>query len=223
MRQDLARESRRILKDHPYAGARIADLQQVLEQCTPRDLDAEGVLCREGESGEEAFFLLRGSVRVMKEGPGGKDQELAQIQAPALLGHMSLVDNSRRSATCVAASPCQFLVLDGGVYGTMLSEASARATALRRLLLSSLTRQLISGNLRLQSLLVESGEAVASPPLSGPRHEEERSDRDDITEDDLLKTAGVLDGWQVDLHDLDDLGAVKTKGMVRRGAPKKRW
>lgn len=232
MSLDLGREAGRILTVHPYAGGRSADLAKVLERCTPRALDTGDVLCTEGERGDEAFFLLRGTVRVLKKGPTGEDQELAQIPAPALLGHMSLIDNSNRSATCAAADTCQVLVLDRRTYGALFSESSARGTALRRLLLASLTRQLISGNARLQTLLSDPEPASTASTRSTPsvtprRQRRKRTDDDsddDISNSDLLRAAGVLEGWQMDTRGLDDLETVEDEDMRRRRLDtRQRW
>jgi CRP-like cAMP-binding protein len=210
---DLQREAGRILTVHPYAGGRAKDLALVLDECKPLDLAIGQVLCTEGERGEDAYFLLRGAVRVLKKGHRGEDMELAQIDAPALLGHMSLVDKSNRSATCVAADACQLLVLTQRTYATIFMESSARGTALRRLLLSSLTRQLISGNDRLQSLLKEpkpSSESTSSRPLIGTG-----SAQDDISNADLLRAAGVLEGWQVDPSGIDSVRTFEDEDMRR--------
>ena len=220
MSLDLSREAGRILTMHPYAGGLSSDLAKVLSLCTERSLATDEVLTAEGDQGDEAYFLLRGSVRVMKKGPEDDDQELAQIAAPSLLGHMSLVDHSRRSATCVATMPCLVLVLDRPSYGSLLREASARGTALRRLLLSSLTRQLISGNARLQDLLVEP-EMTTSSGSSSPAQAQEQASRPaattgrDISEEDLLKAAGVLEGWSLDTAGVERVASVEDEHMRR--------
>jgi CRP-like cAMP-binding protein len=209
---------------HPYAGGRSADLAKVLELCTTRNLATSDVLTTEGDQGDEAYFLLHGTVRVLKKGPRGADQELAQIPAPALLGHMSLVDHSQRSATCVAAAPCQILVLDRRTFGTLLTESSSRGTALRRLLLSSLTRQLMSGNALLQGLLVEPEPESGASTSSGASHSTAPKNRHkpaarssgDISDNDLLRAAGVLEGWSIDSKGVEDVTLVEDEDM-RRG------
>ncbi len=232
MNLNLAREAGRILTVHPYAGGRSSDLAKVLERCEPKTLAIDDVLTSEGDQGEEAYFLLRGTVRVLKKGPGGDDQELAQIPAPALLGHMSLVDHSKRSATCVAADACQILVMDRRTYGSLLTESSSRGTALRRLLLSSLTRQLISGNARLQGLLVEPDDEPASTASRStpsaatrkPRKRRSAGSDGDISNNDLLRAAGVLEGWAVDTSGVDDMQMVEDEDMRRRRMDsKQRW
>ncbi len=229
MKLDLAREAGRILTVHPYAGGRSSDLAKVLERCNPRNLATHDVLTTEGDQGDEAYFLLRGTIRVLKKGPSGEDQELAQIPAPSLLGHMSLVDHSKRSATCVAAEHCQLLVLDRRTYGALLTESSSRGTALRRLLLSSLTRQLISGNGRLQALLREpEPESASTPsrsrsPAAASKRQRARADGD-ISDNDLLRAAGVLEGWSVDTRGVEEMKTFEDEDMRRRRLDtKQRW
>ena len=186
-------------------------------------------VCVEGDQGEDLYFLIHGTVRVLKRGPSGGDKELAQVAAPALLGHMSVIDHSARSATCVAAGTCQVLALDRKTYAQLLTESSARGTALRRLLLSSLTRQLVSGNARLQAMLrgpLPGEEEDVSPAKSRRPSETARPRRrppGDVEGVDLLRTAGVLEGWQVDMEGIDSVQTYEDEDMKRsRMDPKRR-
>ncbi len=229
MSRDLRREAGRILTSHPYAGGRAADLALVLQRCSEARLSDGDVVCVEGDKGEDLYFLVHGTVRVLKRGPTGEDKELAQVAAPALLGHMSVIDHSARSATCVAAGPCQVMSLDRKTYSLLLTESSARGTALRRLLLSSLTRQLVSGNARLQALLrdprVDEAEegSLAKPRRQAASGRPRGRSSGDVEGVDLLRTAGVLEGWQVDMAGIDDVQTYEDEDMKRsRTDPKRR-
>ena len=114
------------------------------------------------------------------------------MSAPALIGHMALVDNSPRSATCQASGTTQVAPLNRQLYHTILSEPSARGTALRRILLTSLTRQLESATGKLRKLIA--GEEP--PPASSVRANNSEQDN---TERELMKISGTLNGWGSDL------------------------
>ncbi len=227
MSLDFRREAGRILTSHPFAGGRSADLAQVMQKCTETRMDSDEVLCAEGDKGDYLYFLLQGEVRVLKRGPTGEDQELARISAPALFGHMSLIDHSARSATCVAAVPCLLLTLHRKSYAQLLTEPSARGTALRRLLLSSLTRQLEAGNARLHGLLdapepdkpaEEASRSSSTSPRSKKRRATSRNDsvgEEDLDSLDLLRAAGVLEGWQVDTEGIDSVESYEDEDMRR--------
>ncbi len=200
---DLTAQAKKILLAHPFVGRNVKPMVKVLEACSERALEGGEELCREGDPSSEMWFLLTGSVRVLKRGPRGTEKELAVIQAPALIGHMGLIDGSSRSATCQAAQASTLSVLDHAGYKRILREPTTRGTALRRLLISSLTGQLTAGNRRLQDLLDRAMEATESTAGGA------------ITDDDLLKTAGVLSGWKVNASGVDSVSWVETEDAKR--------
>jgi CRP-like cAMP-binding protein len=129
------------------------------------------------------YFLLYGSILVTRKDAEGVERELVTMSAPALLGHMALVDNSPRSATCRVAGTTRIAMLDRRLYNTILSESTSRGTALRRMLLTSLTRQLESATGRLRRLIAEGPNEAAPAATSGKAEQE------------LNKITGMLNGW----------------------------
>jgi hypothetical protein len=71
------------------------------------------------------------------------------------------------------------------MYNTMLSESSSRGTALRRMLLTSLTRQLENATGRLRRLISGASVANESPKATAP----------ETAERELMNISGVLNGW----------------------------
>ena len=99
----------------------------------------------------------------------------------------------------------QIAVLDRRGYKRILHEPTTRGTALRRLLISSLTSQLVDGNARLQGLLDKAVAAASAPKGQGK----------DLTDDDLLQAAGVLSGWKVSAAGVDSVSWVETEDAKR--------
>lgn len=154
MNQDLLLErSRQLLGTHPFPGADPGALLGLLDRCQPLRLMDGAELCREGEPGSALFFLVEGAVAVWRLDRRGQPRELARIDAPAIVGHMAVVDGSSRSATCTAVGNVRALVLERADYLAVLNEASPAGTSLRRLMLASLSRQLSETNRQLRLLL----------------------------------------------------------------------
>ena len=65
----------------------------------------------EGAPGDAMFFLLKGEVNIMKESVTGEKVLLATLGKGNVLGEMSLVDNAPRSATAVAKTDIELIVL----------------------------------------------------------------------------------------------------------------
>jgi CRP-like cAMP-binding protein len=200
----LLQQASAFLRATPVRGVRPPHLAAVLAATTLRRHGGGELLCTEGEGGDEMFFLVDGSIRVTRKDAKGKERELAVIQAPALVGHMSLVDNSPRSATCTAGQRTVVGVLDRATYNDLLSEGSDRGTALRRVLCASLTRQLVSANGRIRSILHEAADAS--------RRKDEQEDVEDfeVSDTGLMGLESTLAGLNTDvtLQDIDSVSFV---------------
>ena len=96
------------------------------------------VLIEERRSDDDAYVLVDGSLRVeaRAEGCGGPGaasvaRVLAMVGAPALMGEISVVTDSDRTATVVADTPCRLLRLPGKELRRIMSEQPLFASAMR--------------------------------------------------------------------------------------------
>jgi CRP/FNR family cyclic AMP-dependent transcriptional regulator len=185
--------ARKLLRTHRVQGARSADLAQALATGKPRRVADGERLCSEGDPSDSMFILLKGRIQVLRKDDRGEERQLAMLTAPALVGHMGLVDGSARSASCVAMGEIGCLRLTRVAFQRLLEESSASGGAMRRLILASLIGQLTSANTRIK-------EMITAPE---PQPDAPESLRRDISSDDILKLAGVLDGWSVDRTAMD--------------------
>ena len=74
---------------------------------------AGGVIVREGERGDRAYFVCTGRVRVVKEGAGEPAVQLAEFGPGDYFGEMSLVESVVRSASVIATEPTRVFTLKG--------------------------------------------------------------------------------------------------------------
>ncbi len=168
-----------LLKATNHRGILPADLASALTRCEIKTLDTGMMVCKENKEANEIFFLMTGDVSVVKTDPRGRLHELAALSAPALLGHMALLERTKRSATCMTKSPVRLAILSRDSYDSLLYEASGAGRAMRRLLLAALAHQLSAGNSRLRDLLETTGKSVDTPE----------------SEADLVGTSATLEGW----------------------------
>jgi CRP-like cAMP-binding protein len=70
------------------------------------DVPAGRVLMRQGESGSEMFFIVRGRVRVERNG-----RVLAEPGPNSWIGEMSLLSEGPRTATVTATEPTRLLLI----------------------------------------------------------------------------------------------------------------
>lgn len=66
----------------------------------------------ERDTGDSAFFIRSGSVDIVSQGPEGEDRLLQRLGKGELFGEMTLLDQTRRSASAVAREETKLLVVD---------------------------------------------------------------------------------------------------------------
>ena len=96
-------------------------------------------ICREGESGQSMFVLLRGPVDVIINSFSDNSQVVDSLQEGSFFGEMSLLEGKPRSAT-VIASTADVIVLE--VSQTDFSMLLLNATSITYRLLLSLNNRL---------------------------------------------------------------------------------
>ncbi len=175
----LADGAARLLAAHPHVAVEAPVVAALLASCSPRQLAPGEALCREGEPSDAMWFLLQGCIRVERADLSGQPRHIGTLTAPTLLGQMGLVDRARRSASCIAEDAVTVAVLDRAAFRATVRALDERGTALRRLLLSSLTHQMTQGNARLRALLAGDGPPEPTTQLGSS----------------LMKAASTLGGW----------------------------
>lgn len=98
------------LKRNPLlAGLEAGDFDRLLSAATPFVHQTRSRLCNEGDPGGSLFMILSGRVKVSKVAPNGKDSILAFMGPGEVLGEMTLIDGSPRSATVEALETTRVL------------------------------------------------------------------------------------------------------------------
>jgi signal transduction histidine kinase len=81
----------------------------VLEQIRPEvdvlKFKPGEIVFQEGDPGDSLYLVGEGSVKISKEGLGGREEVLGYIQTGNFFGEMALVDGKPRSAMATAAEP----------------------------------------------------------------------------------------------------------------------
>jgi CRP-like cAMP-binding protein len=216
----------RLLLNNPFPGKSQRDLVEIIKACRLQQFQDQQVILQEGEKGNELFFLMDGEVAVLKRDTNGEDRQLVVMQAPTLFGHMALVDGSSRSATCKAQGAVSLAVMSRQLYNEMLSRPHPVGTNLRRLMLATLTRQLVNGNKRLFGLMggetpaETKARTTAAKGTQAKRTRRSAPPQKDVSRQDLLEMAGILNGWKVDASGLEDIEFVETEAdRHRSGKP----
>jgi hypothetical protein len=170
-----------MLRDHPYIGKDTGPLEGIIEHyCACKLYEPGEVLCKEGDPGHSLFFLLSGDLKVTRLDRNRVPRDLATIKASTMVGHMSLIDRSRRSATCTVSARAYIGELTFENYKRLIESAEIEGIAFRRMLLASLQQQLHTGISKLRGLI--------SP-------EQEKSFNNVDTKRVLSESTAALSGW----------------------------
>ena len=227
--ESLRPVARSLLRTYQVRSSRSKNLAEALAKGSACSWKDNEEICREGKASDSMFVILKGSVRVVKKDINGTEQELAVLPAPSMIGQMGLVDGSPRSATCLAAGEVGALLIDQSVFDDLLEEASPAASSFRHLLLSTMMSQLSLANQKIRDLIIDMEQDAEPFPVERDPTEEAPPPKANSSER-LLKIAGVLDGWNIQEDDLEDLEVelyedddMKRTREARERAKKHRW
>jgi len=76
-----------------------------------RTLNAEEVLFREGDGGDKMYLIKSGKIRIVKE-MDEMEKTLAVLNEGAFFGEMSVLDNRPRSASAIAETDTELIIVD---------------------------------------------------------------------------------------------------------------
>jgi len=90
-----------------FAPSSSRDLRKVRQSLDEVTADAGEVLCEEGTSGHEFFLIVNGTAAVRRKG-----RKVATLGPGGYFGELALLDRGPRSATVVAETDMELLVLE---------------------------------------------------------------------------------------------------------------
>jgi CRP-like cAMP-binding protein len=98
------------------------DLSVIVGACEERLLVAGEDLFREGDDGDSMWIIRSGRVDVYKNIRGDVDRTLASLGPGEVIGEVSFIDHSRRSAGARTTEPSEFLVLTQAAFQRVRNE-----------------------------------------------------------------------------------------------------
>lgn len=113
------------------------ELVRIHNLTTVRSYTQDELIVKEGEEGKEFFVILRGKIRLEKEGT-----EIAMLKDRDHFGEMALVDKSPRSASAFAAVPTRVLVIQRRDFYNIVRYEHAIAVKLLWSFVQELTKRL---------------------------------------------------------------------------------
>ncbi len=100
-----------------FAGCSTRDLDRLARATDEVTLSAGTTLTRQGDIGREAFVLLSGTAEVQRDGA-----TVAELGPGAVIGELALLDGGPRTATVVATTDVEVIVLSRPAFNAVLDE-----------------------------------------------------------------------------------------------------
>jgi len=120
-------ETRKIIHSLIGRGATSQQVEQLAQTLVAQKVAAGHTITNEGDRPSGLVFLLQGGVEILKHGPDGQRQSLAKLEAPTLLGEMSLITDRPSSATVLAVTECELSVLTRAQFQRLIAGDSIAA------------------------------------------------------------------------------------------------
>lgn len=137
--QRLAEMDRRFTESHLrglklLAGLSSSQLEDVGSRLRPTRFEQDETVIKQGEPGDEMYFIESGRARVVREMSPTKALVLAELGAGDLFGEMALLTGAPRSATVTALSELNLWILGHADFDELVTAYPNLALAVSRLL-----------------------------------------------------------------------------------------
>jgi CRP-like cAMP-binding protein len=125
----------------PIEAMRELERRMTIRRCGPGT-----VIVREGDPGEACYILQAGTVRILKQDPGGSaaHHEVARLGPGSLFGEFALLADRRRHATVQAVEPCVLFEIPRRLLRELAANYHGVGPALEQLYRARLLSTLIS-------------------------------------------------------------------------------
>ena len=108
-------------------GLTVEQGDQLVRALIPLKVNAGHNVLREGDNQSGLFLLMKGTVDIRKRTRDGGTRSLGTLEAPTVLGEMSLLTARPHSATVEAVTDCEFALLTRVQFQRLLDAESLAA------------------------------------------------------------------------------------------------
>lgn len=136
-------------------------IKKIAGMCTQKNFRKGSTIIKEGDYGDDLYIFLKGRVEVVKNTMQNDSYTVATFNADqggVYVGEQALIDSDRRSASVIARSECECLVLKRETFEKFGNENPEIGLNITRVIASQLSSRLRKTNtdvITLFSALVE--------------------------------------------------------------------
>ncbi len=108
------------------------EMAQLIPRVSTRHYAAGETVFNQGEEGRELFFIVRGSVQIIR-GAESESRDIASLTAGDTFGEIALISDKPRTATVVATEELEVYVLQKADFEELLKQSPVLQNASRKL------------------------------------------------------------------------------------------
>jgi CRP/FNR family transcriptional regulator, cyclic AMP receptor protein len=105
-----------------FSGCSKTELSKIASLTTEHSVEPGSILTKQGDIGKEFFVVVEGTATATRKG-----KKLAQLGPGSFFGELALLDGGERTATVVADTPMQLLVLSQREFANLCFAAPSVA------------------------------------------------------------------------------------------------
>ena len=142
-----------IKKEQGFINLSNNEVKDILKMGKLRKFKRGEVVFKEGETGDEFFIILKGSIRISTNVPGIGEEALAVLKSGEFFGEMALIDNTVRSATAVSNEETELFSINRINFNNLIQETNPFAYKIIWGLVKKLSARLRETDERLKAIL----------------------------------------------------------------------
>jgi CRP-like cAMP-binding protein len=101
-----------LLYSHPVFGALTsAQMEQLISMARPRRIASGTTLFAKGDPGTELFAVVSGTVKITVSSIDGREAIITLLRGGEIFGEIALLDSQPRTASAVAITDCNLMVI----------------------------------------------------------------------------------------------------------------
>ena len=131
----------------------VIELEQLSRIIIREEFRAGDGIFEEGDVGDKMFVIVKGAVDIVKGGEKGPGQVLVTLRAGDFFGEMSLIDESPRSASALAAEDSTLFSVNKKELALLLDHEPAIAAKIYKFFVQTLNQRLRETNEKIKSFV----------------------------------------------------------------------